>query len=122
MDSRRSELLDHALWDNLERNKKQRIWRDKSVAERQAKRRRREDDEAMRPFAPSTSLTNALAGPSGLNNPITPSIPPPPPITPVPDLPAPPVDGEDEEMDDDRAEERAQGKGKGKGLGRIPKK
>ncbi|KAG1787113.1 uncharacterized protein HD556DRAFT_1503705 [Suillus plorans] len=122
LDSRRSELLDHALWDNLERNKKQRIWRNKSVAKRQAKRRRREDDEAMRPFAPSTSLTNALAGPSGLNNPITPSIPPPPPITPVPDLPAPPVDGEDEEMDDDRAEERAQGKGKGKGLGRIPKK
>ncbi|KAG2092936.1 uncharacterized protein F5147DRAFT_657548 [Suillus discolor] len=122
LDSRRTELMDHTLWDNLERIKKQRAWRDKSVAEHQAKRKQREDDEAMRPFTPSTSLINALAGPSGQNNPTTPSIPPPPPITPIPDPPAPPANDEDEEMDDGSTEERTQGKGKGKGLGRILKK
>ncbi|KAG0698651.1 hypothetical protein DFH29DRAFT_877877 [Suillus ampliporus] len=113
----RSDLMDHALWDNLEWNKKQRAWRDKSVAKRQAKRRRKEDDEAMRPFAPSTSLPNALAGPSGQNMPPEPTIPLPPATTPAP-VP-------DEEMNDVDTGDRTEGArvpGKGKGLGRIPKK
>ncbi|KAG2080023.1 uncharacterized protein F5147DRAFT_661504 [Suillus discolor] len=122
LDSRCTELMDHALWDNLEQIKKQHAWRDKSVAERQAKRKRWKDDKAMRPFVPSTSLINALTGPSGQNNPPTPSIPPPPPITPIPDPPAPPANDKDEEMGDGSTEERTQGKGKGKGLGHIPKK
>ncbi|KAG0692312.1 hypothetical protein DFH29DRAFT_1008896 [Suillus ampliporus] len=120
-----SDLMDHALWDNLERNKKQRAWRDKSIAERQAKRRRKEDDEVMRPFAPCPSLTNALTGPSGQSMPPEPTIPSPPATTPAPVPPAPPADVEDKEMNDVDTEGRTEGAripGKGKGLGRIPKK
>jgi hypothetical protein len=125
LDPRRSELMDHALWDNLECIKKQRAWHDRSVAERQAKHRRREDDEVMRPFAPSTSLTNAVAGPSNTNPPPAPANPPPPP---PPTLPAPDpavlaAGDEDEVMNDDDTEGQAVDvKGKGKGLGQIPKK
>lgn len=121
LDSRRSELMDHALWDNLERIKKQRTWREKSVAERQAKRRRREDDEAMRPFAPSTSLKAAVAGPISQ----TQAVPSPPPTlsVPAPEAPVPPP--EDEEMRDVRDKgdaETTHAPSTGKELGRIPKK
>jgi hypothetical protein len=125
LDPRRSELVDHALWDNLECIKKQRAWRDKNVAERQAKRKRREDDEAMRPFAPSTSCSNAVAGPSNPRGSTATSTvpPPPPPMPPTPDPPAPTAGDEDEEMTDGNTEGRADRVwGKGKGMGRIPKK
>ncbi|KAG1738591.1 uncharacterized protein EDB91DRAFT_1082635 [Suillus paluster] len=118
-----TDLMDHTLWDNLERIRKQRVWHDKSVAERQAKRRRKEEDEAMRPFAPSTSLTNALAGSSGRNMPPEPSIPLPPTTIPAPVPPAPPANVEDEEMSDGNTEARTEdvhAQGKGKGLGQYP--
>ena len=44
LDPRRTELMDEALWDNLERLKKQRKWKERGVAEREAKRQRRDEE------------------------------------------------------------------------------
>ncbi|KAG1853592.1 hypothetical protein C8R48DRAFT_639362 [Suillus tomentosus] len=126
LDSRRTELMDEALWDNLDRLRKQRKWREKGVAERQAKRQRREDEEAFRPFAPSRTTNHAVAGPSNathsrapspfLNNPV-----PPPPDSSAPEQPAPPND-EDAEMTDGEATEATKEAARAKVKGRIPKK
>ncbi|KAG2080850.1 uncharacterized protein F5147DRAFT_784051 [Suillus discolor] len=106
-----TELMDEALWDNLECIKKQRQWREKGVSERQAKRQRREVEEAMKPFAPSKAVTNAVAGPSNTS--------PPAPALPPPELPPTPEDHDEEmsESNETTAEARA-----AKAKGRIPKK
>jgi len=98
LDQRRSELMDEALWDNLERLKKQRQWKERGMAEREAKRRRRDDEEAMRPFplsgsnpylpTASSSRRRTIGKPINTN--------PPAPTTPAPALP--PSD-HDEEME-----------------------
>lgn len=125
LDPHRFELIDHALWDNLECIKKQHIWHGRSVAKRQAKRRCQEDDKMMYPFVPSTSLTNTVAGPSNHHNtPATPTVPPPPPpIPPTSEPPAPVAGDEDEEMTDGNTKEHTdRARGKDKGVGCIPKK
>ncbi|KAG1780072.1 hypothetical protein EV702DRAFT_1194841 [Suillus placidus] len=110
LDSRRSELMDEALWDNLDRLRKQRQWREKGVAERQAKRQRREDNEAFTPFAPSRPAppsTNAVAGPSTTKSTRASTktkTPPPPPTSMAPIQPAPPSD-EDAEMTEGEAKD-----------------
>ncbi|KAG1897254.1 uncharacterized protein F5891DRAFT_1192199 [Suillus fuscotomentosus] len=126
LDSRCTELMDEALWDNLDRLHKQRKWREKGVAERQAKRQHQEDEEAFRPFAPSRTTNHAVAGPSNtthsrapspfLNNPV-----PPPPDSSAPKQPAPPND-EDAEMMDGEATEAAKEAACAKAKGHIPKK
>jgi hypothetical protein len=122
--------MDEALWDNLDRLRKQRKWKERGVAERQAKRQRREDDEALLPFTASRSgpptRTNAVAGPSTSTNTRAPSPflddnPPAPPNTSAPQPPAPPVDG-DTEMTDAEASEAAKEAARAKAKGRIPKK
>ncbi|KAG1796008.1 uncharacterized protein HD556DRAFT_1307224 [Suillus plorans] len=129
LDPRRIELIDDALWDNLDRNRKQRKWRERGVAERQAKRQRREDEEALRPFAPSRAgpnIINAVAGPSNTTRSRAPSPflttnNPPPPQSSAPEQPAPPND-DDAEMTDGEATEAAKEAAREKVKGRIPKK
>ncbi|KAG1878893.1 hypothetical protein F4604DRAFT_578674 [Suillus subluteus] len=69
LDPCRSKLMDEALWDYPEPIKKQWQWKENGVSERQAKRWRREDEEAMKPFVPSMAVTNAMAGSSNSSNP-----------------------------------------------------
>ncbi|KAG1723260.1 hypothetical protein EDD22DRAFT_853985 [Suillus occidentalis] len=128
LDPRRSELMDEALWDNLDRLRKQRKWKERGVAERQAKRQRREDDEALMPFTPSKPITqaNAVAGPSTsattrAPSPFLNSNPPAPTTAPASQPPAPPADG-DTEMTDAEASEAAKGAAQAKAKGRMPKK
>ncbi|KAG2045855.1 hypothetical protein BDR06DRAFT_977904 [Suillus hirtellus] len=126
LDSCHTELMDEALWDNLDRLCKQRKWQEKGVAERQAKHQHREDEEAFRPFTPSKTTNHAVARPSNpthrctpspfLNNPI-----PPPPDSSAPEQPAPPND-KDAEMTDGKAMEAAKEAACTKVKGRIPKK
>ncbi|KAG2098403.1 uncharacterized protein F5147DRAFT_656054 [Suillus discolor] len=109
-----TESMDEALWDNLDRLHKQRKWREKGVAERQAKRQRREDKEVFRPFAPSRTgpnTNNAMAGPSNTTHSRAPSPSlntniPPPPQSSAPEQPAPPND-DDAKMTDGEATEAA---------------
>ncbi|KAG1782400.1 hypothetical protein EV702DRAFT_1192072 [Suillus placidus] len=108
LDSRRTELMDEALLDNLDCLRKQRQWCEKGVAERHAKRQRREDNEAYKPFAPSRPAppsTNAVAGPSTTTpTHASPKIntPPPPPTSTATVQPAPP-NNEDAEMTEGEA-------------------
>ncbi|KAG1810837.1 uncharacterized protein BJ212DRAFT_1483964 [Suillus subaureus] len=90
-----TELMDEALWNNLEHIKKQRQWRERGVSERWAKCQRREDDEAMKPFTPSMTTHT---GPSSTSNPasIPNTTPPASSITP-PKQPSP-LDGNDTKM------------------------
>ncbi|KAG2041132.1 hypothetical protein BDR03DRAFT_947106 [Suillus americanus] len=70
LDPHRSKLMEEVLWDNLERIRKQRQWRERGVSERQAKKRKREDEKVVKPFVPSVAVTNAIAGPSSSSNPV----------------------------------------------------
>ncbi|KAG1780741.1 hypothetical protein EV702DRAFT_1194220 [Suillus placidus] len=103
LDSCHSELMDEVLWDNLDRLRKQQQWHEKGVAERHAKRQRREDNEAFTPFTPSRPAppsTNAVAGPSTTKSTRASTktkTPPPPPTSMAPVQPAPPSE-EDAEM------------------------
>lgn len=98
--------MGEALWDNLKRIKMQRQWREQGVSERWAKRQRREDDEAMRPFAPSMTTH---AEPSSTSNPApTPAPPVPPPVQ-----PSPPRNKDTEMTDADATNEAHASKGKG---------
>lgn len=98
--------MDEALWDNLDRLRKQRKWREKGVA--------------SRPAPPST---NAVARPSNTtprsapSNIITP--PPPPPTSTAPAQSAPPKDAE---MTDGETAEATKEAAREKVKGRIPKK
>ena len=89
LDPRRSELMDEALWDNLERLKKQRKWKERGVAEREAKRQRRDEEEAMRPFSPAgPSLSSNTTGstrprPTGTLTPNRADLDPPGPLLPL---------------------------------------
>jgi hypothetical protein len=102
LDPRRSELMDEALWDNLERLKKQRKWKERGVAEREAKRQRRDEEEAMRPFSPAgPSLSLNTTGstrprPIGTSTPSRADLDPPAPTTPIP---APPPSDHGDDMD-----------------------
>jgi hypothetical protein len=125
LDSRHMELMDEALWDNLDHIRKQRKWQERGVAERQAKRQRREDEEAFRPFAPSRTTKHVVARPSNtthshtpspfLNNPI-----PPPPNSSAPERPTPPND-EDTKMTDGEATKATKEAVRAKVKGHIPK-
>jgi len=94
--------MDEALWDNLERLKKQRKWKERGVAEREAKRQRREEEEAMRPFLPAgPSLSLNTTGsirprPTGTLTPNHADLDPPAPTTPIP---APPPSDHDDDME-----------------------
>jgi hypothetical protein len=94
--------MDEALWDNLERLKKQRKWKERGVAEREAKRQRRDEEEAMRPFSPAgPSLSLNTTGstrprPIGTSTPSRADLDPPAPTTPIP---APPPSDHGDDMD-----------------------
>jgi hypothetical protein len=125
LDSRHMELMDEALWDNLDHLRKQRKWQERGVAKRQAKRQRQEDEEAFRPFAPSRTTKHAVARPSNtthshapspfLNNPV-----PPPPNSSAPERPAP-FNDEDTEMMDGEATKATKEAVCAKVKGHIPK-
>ncbi|KAG2738291.1 hypothetical protein P692DRAFT_20823390 [Suillus brevipes Sb2] len=95
LDPRQQKLMHGALWDNLERIAKQKEWKTKSVTERLAKKRKREDDELMKPFSPSFGPPPTVAGPSNIphNTPAAPTLP-------APRIPPPPVDRDDTMLGD----------------------
>ncbi|KAG2118349.1 hypothetical protein BD769DRAFT_1672308 [Suillus cothurnatus] len=121
LDQHHSELMDKALWDNLNCLRRQRKWKERGVTEHWAKRQRREDEEALHPFMPSRirlDNTHSIMGPSNTNtthaispvtaarSPIISHTPsssiintPLPPDVPVPDPPSLPADN-DAEMDE----------------------
>ncbi|KAG2064355.1 hypothetical protein BDR04DRAFT_1162649 [Suillus decipiens] len=101
LDPHRTELMGEVLWENLKCIKKQRQWREQGVSERQAKWQRREDEEAMKPFAPSVTTH---AGPSGTSNP-TPNITPPAPPAPPPIQPSPLEDNDTAMMETEATNE-----------------
>jgi len=102
LDPWRSELMDEALWDNLERLKKQRKWKERGITEQEAKRQRRDKEEAMRPFSPAgPSLSLNTTGstrprPTGTLTPSRADLDPPVPTTPIP---APPPSDHDDDME-----------------------
>ncbi|KAG1873791.1 hypothetical protein F4604DRAFT_1925370 [Suillus subluteus] len=115
-------FIPEVLWDNLERIKKQRQWREKGVTKRQAKHQKREDDDTMKPFAPSKTVTNALVGPSNSTPPAPASNSnptPQAPSTPPPELPSPPENPDTEMSESTEATTEAR---VAKAKGHIPKK
>ncbi|KAG2099238.1 uncharacterized protein F5147DRAFT_655840 [Suillus discolor] len=72
LSSRRAELMEEALWMNLETSKRQREWRDRSIAERKAAKRARHTMSSL----PDHQTTNKGEGTSVIHTGSTPHSPP----------------------------------------------
>ncbi|KAG1840327.1 hypothetical protein C8R48DRAFT_781805 [Suillus tomentosus] len=68
LSSKRAELMEEALWMNLETSKRQREWHDRSIAERKATKRARHAMSSL----PDHQATNRGEGPSARRTSSTP--------------------------------------------------